>query len=101
MDGAAALFVGVIAVFLSDSSTQNVRVERLQGGCGIRMGWVACVLWEFIKSEFCGWGLDSGSGRGAGVDCRGSQRLNSVTPACQHCCHVALAPSHAVRLGWA
>lgn len=36
---------------------------------GVGFGWVGLlVLWEFGKSEFCWWGLDSGSGRGAGVD---------------------------------
>lgn len=45
MDGAACIVCGSDWVFvLSDSYKQNVRVERLQGGCGIQMGGVACVV---------------------------------------------------------
>lgn len=98
MDGAALIVCGSDCFFvLSDSYRQNIRVERLQGGC-VEFGWVGLlVLWEFVKFEFCQWGLDSESGRGAGVNHRGSQRFNSATPAHRHGSHVVPAPSHVVR----
>lgn len=66
MDGAARIIRERDGVFLlSDSYTQNIRVERLQGRFGIRRGWVAGLV-ASCQAGVLLVRLDSGSGRGGG-----------------------------------
>lgn len=103
-----ALFVGVIAFLF-----YQIPTRRMEGWRDYRAVWNS----DGLGSWCCGnlsslsvaggaWILGScrervGGGGKAGVEHRGSRRCNSGTPAHRHCSHVAPAPRHVVRWGWA